>query len=482
MSLYDSPEISLPSEAVLNLSQGTVSETLSKPRPWYALSVKGREPYIRMYSWFCDTDNVQKLLASKQERDILRRSIRPTTKSQNHDTESNNNPTLKRRYISTEDQRRRLKQIFESEPYLSQAKLEQLVDELSLPMNKISNWFHIARMGTKPNTYTKDTNKISSTPLTDNNDDDDDDNDEDNTLPTIVPLNNSWFNTTNDSDSSTSPISLATSSTNIISLIDEQKPTLSISTFSSSKRFHELDKRCRDFENANNELKQLNIQLKKDLLSVSGVTELFRRGPEGQTSNSNSNETIIIEDVLNQSSTSPASFKNSFSHVSSRDTTSDEALTAIVISQRERFRIRNVELEHTTRGTDDPIDRYSRGYDASLDPFTNFTKQEKQKKYESLKIHEKFALNFGKFILSSHQSRTFFVIYFILVHILIFLSLYKMVHVGSSVRDMSQVCFDKFREHMAGVHGEKNFHFEHGHAHAHAPPGVVLAAAPPPHR
>jgi hypothetical protein len=47
--------------------------------------------------------------------------------------------------------------------------------------------------------------------------------------------------------------------------------------------------------------------------------------------------------------------------------------------------------------------------------------KEKQKKYESLKLHEKFALNFGRFILSSHKSRTFFVIYFILVHILIFL-------------------------------------------------------------
>ncbi|CAF1592760.1 unnamed protein product, partial [Adineta steineri] len=55
------------------------------------------------------------------------------------------------------------------------------------------------------------------------------------------------------------------------------------------QRFHELDKRCRDFENANNELKQLNIQLEKDSLSVGGVTELFRRGPEGQTSDSNSN-------------------------------------------------------------------------------------------------------------------------------------------------------------------------------------------------
>jgi len=187
-----------------------------------------------------------------------------------------------------------------------------------------------------------------------------------------------------------------------------------------------------------------------------------------------------------------------------------------VISQRERFRIRNVELENenvslkqqigifqnemdklrsdniklyekikfvqnypTTRGTDESIDRYSRGYDASLDPFTNFTKQEKQKKYESLKLHEKFALNFGRFILSSHQSRTFFVIYFILVHILIFLSLYKMVHVGSSVRDMSQICFDKFREHMAGVHGEKDFHFDHDHDHLQ--PGAAAAAAAPPH-
>jgi hypothetical protein len=52
---------------------------------------------------------------------------------------------------------------------------------------------------------------------------------------------------------------------------------------------------------------------------------------------------------------------------------------------------------------------------------SNLFSKEKQKKYESLKLHEKFALNFGRFILSSHQSRTFFVIYFILVHILIFL-------------------------------------------------------------
>jgi hypothetical protein len=46
------------------------------------------------------------------------------------------------------------------------------------------------------------------------------------------------------------------------------------------ERFHELDKRCREMESVNNELKQLNTQLEKDLLSVGGVAELFRPRPE----------------------------------------------------------------------------------------------------------------------------------------------------------------------------------------------------------
>ncbi|CAF4222856.1 unnamed protein product, partial [Rotaria sp. Silwood2] len=472
-------------EVVLNLSQGTVSEILSKPRPWHVLSVKGREPYILMYSWFHDTGNVQKLLA-------LRRTTRTQTTIDNIDIESNNNCS-KRLYSFTDDQCRVLQQIFENEPYQNQSKLEQLADELSLSINKISNWFYDARMKTKTHIVSLDIDKLSTSPLND---------DDNNNSSTIEPLNSSWFN---DSDNTNSPLSLSTSSTNIVSLIDNKKPSESMTTSISSRHFHELDKRYRDLEYANNELKQLNTQLEKDLLSVGGISELFRRGPEGQPSDSSINETGIIKDVLNQSSISSTPFKDSIlpSMIPQRDSSSDEALTAIVISQRERFRIRNVELENenvslkqqinifqnkmdklrsdniklyekikfvqtylSTRGTDDSIDRYSRGYDASLDPFTNFTKEERQKKYESLKLHEKFALNFGRFILSSHQSRTFFVIYFILVHILIFLSLYKMVHTGSSVRDMLQICFAKFREHMAGAHGGKDFHLDHVHGGA----------------
>jgi hypothetical protein len=40
------------------------------------------------------------------------------------------------------------------------------------------------------------------------------------------------------------------------------------------------------------------------------------------------------------------SLKDSSTHSQPKDSASDEALTAIVISQRERFRIRNVELEN----------------------------------------------------------------------------------------------------------------------------------------
>ncbi|CAF3504480.1 unnamed protein product [Rotaria sordida] len=276
-------------EAVLNLSQGTVSEILSKPRPWPSLSVKGREPYIRMYTWYHDTGNVQKLLAWKRERDALRRSRPPATTTDNNNngdlesgnnnstikksllssssttTNNNNNNNPKRRYLFTDDQRRVLKQIFENEPYPSQSTLEQLVGELSLPMNKIANWFHNSRMRAKTNirSSSSPTNKISTSSLNNNNNnedlinthsddeddlddnnnnnnnnngDDDDDDDDYPILPTIVPLTSSWLNGTNDSNSSTSPIGLSATSTNIVSLIDDQKITPISSSSSSKKR------------------------------------------------------------------------------------------------------------------------------------------------------------------------------------------------------------------------------------------------------
>ena len=49
-------------ESVLGLSQGSVSELLSKPKPWHMLSIKGREPFIRMQLWLNDPTSMEKLL------------------------------------------------------------------------------------------------------------------------------------------------------------------------------------------------------------------------------------------------------------------------------------------------------------------------------------------------------------------------------------------------------------------------------------
>lgn len=41
-------------EQVLGLSQGSVSDMLSRPKPWSKLTQKGREPFIRMQLWLLD--------------------------------------------------------------------------------------------------------------------------------------------------------------------------------------------------------------------------------------------------------------------------------------------------------------------------------------------------------------------------------------------------------------------------------------------
>lgn len=48
-------------EAVLGLSQGSVSELLSKPKPWHLLSLKGREPFFKMHLWLLDPLSIDRL-------------------------------------------------------------------------------------------------------------------------------------------------------------------------------------------------------------------------------------------------------------------------------------------------------------------------------------------------------------------------------------------------------------------------------------
>ena len=51
---------------ILGLTQGSVSDLLARPKPWHKLSLKGREPFVRMQLWLNDPHNVEKLMDMKR--------------------------------------------------------------------------------------------------------------------------------------------------------------------------------------------------------------------------------------------------------------------------------------------------------------------------------------------------------------------------------------------------------------------------------
>jgi homeobox protein cut-like len=149
---------------VLGLSQGSVSELLSKPKPWHMLSIKGREPFIRMQLWLNDAHNIDRLQALKNERreaNKRRRSSGPGAHDNSSDTSSNDTsefyhsnspgpgPTKKQRVLFSEEQKEALRLAFALDPYPNVATIEFLASELGLSSRTITNWFHNHRMRLK---------------------------------------------------------------------------------------------------------------------------------------------------------------------------------------------------------------------------------------------------------------------------------------------------------------------------------------------
>lgn len=156
-------------EVVLGLSQGSVSELLSKPKPWHMLSIKGREPFIRMQIWLTDPNNIERLQYIKNER----REASKKRKSSGHyfpdnssDTSSNDTadfyanspggisssnvqPSKKQRVLFSEEQKEALRIAFALDPYPNVSTIEFLATELNLATRTITNWFHNHRMRLK---------------------------------------------------------------------------------------------------------------------------------------------------------------------------------------------------------------------------------------------------------------------------------------------------------------------------------------------
>ncbi|XP_057266759.1 protein CASP isoform X9 [Pezoporus wallicus] len=167
-----------------------------------------------------------------------------------------------------------------------------------------------------------------------------------------------------------------------------------------------------------------------------------------------------------------------------------DSLLSIISSQRERFRARNQELEgenrmmqHTVhalqseldnlradniklyekikflqsypgRGDsrDDTEQRYSSQYEERLDPFSSFSRKERQRKYLSLSPWDKATLSMGRLILSNKTARTIAFFYTLFLHCLVFLVLYKTAWSESVGRDCAAYCAKKYADHIHRFH------------------------------
>lgn len=164
-------------------------------------------------------------------------------------------------------------------------------------------------------------------------------------------------------------------------------------------------------------------------------------------------------------------------------------MLAIVTSQRERFKAKNQMLEtdfqqlkssyavlqqdNTTLRTDnmklyerikflqtmstsnlnledDVTSKYSTQYEAHIDPFSDFNRKERQRKYVNLNSAERVVLNLGKMILSDKFARQAVFFYSIALHLLVFLVLYKFA-VSEDCMQLTD-CQTAFQAHMKEHH------------------------------
>lgn len=130
------------------------------------LSIKGREPFIRMQLWLQDTHNVDRLQALKNERREANKRRRSSGPGHDNSSDTSSNDTSefyhsnspgpqgptnakKQRVLFSEEQKEALRLAFALDPYPNVATIEFLAQELSLSSRTITNWFHNHRMRLK---------------------------------------------------------------------------------------------------------------------------------------------------------------------------------------------------------------------------------------------------------------------------------------------------------------------------------------------
>ncbi|XP_041915971.1 homeobox protein cut-like 1 isoform X2 [Alosa sapidissima] len=143
-------------EMILGLTQGSVSDLLARPKPWSKLSLKGREPFVRMQLWLKDPQNIEKLREMKKmdSRGYLKRHHNLLSSGLDRDSpasasdmasyleSSHPGQAKKARVVLATQEKEALKRAYQLEPYPSQSTIERLASQLGLKISTVINWFH----------------------------------------------------------------------------------------------------------------------------------------------------------------------------------------------------------------------------------------------------------------------------------------------------------------------------------------------------
>ncbi|KAM9370737.1 protein CASP isoform 3-T3 [Phaethornis superciliosus] len=266
--------------------------------------------------------------------------------------------------------------------------------------------------------------------------------------------------------------------------LQSENATLRITNSDLSVRCAELQLQVTEAMSTLAGQKELVAKLEHDLSTIQTMATMHRPDAEGAAIPS-------LEKIPEPIKEATALF---YGHPPSPGTSFPEgqvdSLLSIISSQRERFRARNQELEgenrmmqHTVHALqseldslradniklyekikflqsypgrggsrDDTEQRYSSQYEERLDPFSSFSRKERQRKYLSLSPWDKATLGMGRLILSNKTARTIAFFYTLFLHCLVFLVLYKTAWSESVGRDCAAFCAKKYADHLHKFH------------------------------
>lgn len=143
-------------ETILGLTQGSVSDLLARPKPWHKLSLKGREPFVRMQLWLQDPHSVEKLMDMKRLEKKAYMKRRLSSLSDGHSVDGNivgpdyiqgsqspgQQQLKKPRVVLGPEEKEALKKAYQQKPYPSPKTIEELASQLNLKTSTVINWFH----------------------------------------------------------------------------------------------------------------------------------------------------------------------------------------------------------------------------------------------------------------------------------------------------------------------------------------------------